>query len=86
MMSGSEHGPPEVTVRIERDPRGGWRVAMPGGNGLPPCETLEEAQRVAYLSAPRGRVCELIVHDAYHRVLDRVVIEGAAKTRGRRPS
>jgi len=69
----SERSAPEapVTVRIEREPRGAWQVAMPGRHGP---MSLEEARRVAYLSVAHAR--ELIVHDAHERVLHRELIEG----------
>lgn len=73
------------TVRIERDSRGGWQVELPGSPKPAPCETLEEARRVAHLSAAHGRASELIVRDAYHRVLQREVIRGSSRSRrGRR--
>jgi hypothetical protein len=47
------------------------------GNGDPvTCETFDDARRVAYRRAARARPCELIVHDAYHRVLHRELIDG----------
>jgi len=39
------------------------------------CETFDEAQRVAYLCATHRRPCELIVCDAYHRVLHHELID-----------
>ncbi len=33
------------------------------------CETLEEAERVAYICAAYPQPCELVACDAYHRVL-----------------
>jgi len=75
-----------VTVRVDRTRRGAWEVAMPDGRELVTCETLEDAERVAYLCAARRRPCELIVCDAYHRVLHRVLIDGhddPASTGGR---
>jgi hypothetical protein len=33
------------------------------------CETLDEARRVAYRQAAECLPCELVVHDAYHRVI-----------------
>ena len=38
------------------------------------CETVEDARRVAYLCAAHRSPCELIVGDAYHRVLRRELI------------
>ena len=65
-----------VTVRVDRTRLGAWEVAMPDERELVTCETLEDAERVAYLCAARVRPCELIVCDAYHRVLHRVLIDG----------
>jgi hypothetical protein len=65
-----------VTVRVDRTRRGAWEVAMPDERDAVTCETLEDAERVAYLCAARRRPCELIVCDAYHRVLHRVLIDG----------
>jgi hypothetical protein len=38
------------------------------------CQTLGEASRVAYGCAADRRPCELIVRDAYHRVLEHELI------------
>jgi len=65
-----------VTVRVDRTRLGAWEVAMPDEREPLTCETLEDAERVAYLCAARRRPCELIVCDAYHRVLHRVLIDG----------
>jgi hypothetical protein len=72
-----------ITVRVEHDGRGGWSVAMPNQRSRVICETFDDARRVAYLCAARTRPCELIVHDAHHRVLHREHIDGH---RDRRPS
>jgi len=63
-----------VTVRVDRTRLGAWEVAMPDEHDPVTCETLEDAERVAYLWAARTRPCELIVCDAYHRVLHRLLI------------
>jgi hypothetical protein len=39
-------------------------------------ETLDDARRVAYLCAAHRSPCELIIQDAYHRVLERELIVG----------
>jgi hypothetical protein len=81
MRSDAEHRAPEeettvpLTVRVERNWRGGWEVVMADRHRVV-CETLEDARRVAYLQVARARPCELIVHDAYHRVLHRERIDG----------
>ncbi len=69
-------------MRVEHDARGAWLVAVPGG-GPVTCETFDDARRVAYLRAAQTRPCELIVHDAYHRVLHRELINGHRDPRPR---
>ncbi len=64
-----------ATVRVELSPRG-WEITMPSRRERVACERLEEARGVAYLYAVRSRPCELIVRDAYHRVLERELITG----------
>lgn len=65
--------PIALMVRVEHDGRGGWQVALPNRERIA-CRTLDQARRAAYVSAPRGERCELIVHDAYHRVLSRELV------------
>lgn len=65
-----------ITVRVQHDGRGGWSVAMPNQRGQVTCETFDDARRVAYLCAAHTRPCELIIHDASHRVLHRELING----------
>jgi hypothetical protein len=42
------------------------------------CETLEEAERVAHICAAYRQPCELVVCEAYHRVLHRDLIDANA--------
>jgi len=65
-----------VTVCVQHDPRGRWEVVLPGRRGRIACETLEDARRIAYLSVAHTHDCELVVRDAYNRVLQRELIEG----------
>ena len=65
-----------VAIRVQRTLRGRWEVTVPGQRKGITCETLDEARRVAYLTVAHTRPCELIVHDAYHRVLDCELIDG----------
>lgn len=58
-----------TTVCVERSVRGRWKVVGPGRARPITCETLQDAERVAHLSLARTRARELIVRDAYHRVL-----------------
>ena len=71
-----------VTVRVRCNPRGGWEVVMSDVQWGVICETLEDARRVAYLSVARTRRCELIVTDAYHRVVRHELIDGHSEAPG----
>jgi hypothetical protein len=60
-----------TTVLVDLGVRGAWEVALPDRRERVPCESLEEACRVAYRCARDRRPCQLIIRDAYHRVLQR---------------
>jgi len=60
-----------LTVNVDHDRHGAWEVELPDGSERVVCETLEDAKRVAYLCAAPRHPCELVVRDAYHRVLHR---------------
>jgi hypothetical protein len=62
------------TVRVSYDARGRWDVQSAGEGQRMTCETLEDAQRVAYQFAAGRSPCELIVCDAYRRVVRREMI------------
>lgn len=62
-----------VTLRVEHNGRGGWQVAAPNRDRIT-CQTLADACRAAYASAAPAQRCEVIVHDAYHRVLARELV------------
>lgn len=63
-----------TTVRVDISVQGAWEVALPDRRERVRCESLEEASRVAYQCAGDRRPCELIIRDAYHRVLQRQMI------------
>ena len=67
---------PRRTVRVDPDPRGGWDVTVPDRPARWRCNTLDDARRQAFLCAARRLPCELVIQDAYHRVIDREIIEG----------
>jgi hypothetical protein len=67
-----------TTVRVEHSPNGLWEVELPDRDARVACETFNDALRIGYLCAAHARPCELVVHDAYHRVVQRRVISGAA--------
>lgn len=62
------------TVQVELDGRGGWMIELPGKRDPIACETFKDAQRVGYLCAAQRQPCELLVHDAYHRVVYRTLV------------
>ena len=65
-----------TTVRVDLSVRGAWEVALSDLGERVTCETLEEASRVAYRCAADRRPSELIVCDAYHRVVHHELIDG----------
>jgi hypothetical protein len=74
-----------VTVRVDRNWRGGWEIAFPDQRCRVTCETFDEARRVAYLCVAHRRPCELVVRGAYRRVLHREFIDGDEETGARPP-
>jgi hypothetical protein len=70
----------QVRVRVDLSPRGAWEVVLPERVDRLACKTLEEASRVAHRLAAARRPCELIVHDAYHRVLEHELIQLGTET------
>ena len=64
-----------TTVRVDISVRGAWEVALSDAGERMTCESLEEASRVAYRCAADRRPSELIVCDAYHRVVHRELID-----------
>jgi hypothetical protein len=65
-----------ATVCVDFNVHGAWDVELPYEREPVTCETLDEATRVAYQCASDRRPCELIVRDAYHRVLRRELVNG----------
>jgi len=43
-----------ISVRADRNRHSDWEVAMPDQASPVACETLDDARRIAYLSAARG--------------------------------
>ncbi|MGZ4179842.1 MAG: hypothetical protein ACXVUL_04035 [Solirubrobacteraceae bacterium] len=69
-----------ITLSIEPDGRGAWELSE--GLDHVSCATLEDAKRTAYRRAAHRRACELIVRDAYHRVIDWELIDPDPRRRG----
>jgi hypothetical protein len=61
-------------VRVSRNVRGDWEIALPDEGERVVCDTLEGATEVAYGWATRRRPSEVIVVDAYNRVSRRDVL------------
>jgi hypothetical protein len=57
------------TVRVLLNARGQWEVVRPHCVRPLRCTSLDHATREAYAVAARNAPCELVVHDAYHRVV-----------------
>lgn len=74
---------PGVTVQVRHTLRGRWEVVVSDARRGIMCETLEDARRIAYLAVAHTRPCELIVRDAYHRVIQRELIEGREQATAR---
>ena len=66
--------PTAHTVRVLINARGEWEVLIPHHMRPLRCATIEEAERIAYQCASQTRPCEVIVHDAYHRVVHRELV------------
>ncbi len=62
------------TMYVDHTTRGAWEIALSDHRELVICNTLDEASRLARQRAADTRPCELIVRDAYHRVLRRELI------------
>jgi hypothetical protein len=64
-------------VSVDPDGRGAWEVVLPDTDDHIVCATLDDARQMAYRTAARRRPCELIVHDAYHRVIQSAIVDAA---------
>ena len=58
-------------VRVDRGQSGAWEVLLPDGQICAVCDTIDDARRKARLVAGRRHPCEIVIRDAYHRVIDR---------------
>jgi hypothetical protein len=63
------HVAERITVSVDSNGRGSWEVALSGGRERIECDSLDDAKRVARVCATREGLCDLVVRDAYHRVL-----------------
>jgi hypothetical protein len=63
------------TVRVDMSMRGAWEVTLSDPGELMIYPTLEDASRAAHRWAADRGPSELIVCDAYHRVVHRELID-----------
>ena len=70
----------QARVRVDLSPRGAWEVILPERVDRLRCKTLEEASRIAHRLAAVRQPCELIVQDAYHRVVEHELIQLGTET------
>ncbi|MGO9791682.1 MAG: hypothetical protein ACLP8S_19915 [Solirubrobacteraceae bacterium] len=72
-------------ARVELSRRAAWDIELSDQDSHVTCETLEEAERVAHICAAYQQPCELVVCDAYHRVLHRELIHANADQAAQAP-
>lgn len=68
-------------MHVRQGSRGERKVLLPDQRETARLETLDDARRVAHLCAAHRHPCELIVQDAYRRVLQHEFIDGAGELR-----
>ncbi len=73
----------EMTVHVDHSVGGSWEVALSDQQEPVVCRTLEEASRVAHRCAADRRPCELVVRDAYHRVIHHELLHVGGGRQGR---
>jgi hypothetical protein len=62
------------SVEVHAGPRGRWTVTISDRDETLSCDTLAEARDVARSCAEARVPCEVVVHDAYERVLEYQVL------------
>ncbi len=62
-------------VRVDLNRNGSWDVTLPVQLDPVTCGSIDEARRVAYRLAAGWRPCEVVMCDAYHRVVHRQLID-----------
>lgn len=65
---------PSPTVDIRHRSRGGWEVALRDRTERLRCDTFDDARRLGYQLAARRTPCQLVVRDAYDRVVHRELV------------
>ncbi len=65
-------------MRDDVNQRGDRDIELSDQDGRVSCDTPEEAERVAHICAAYRQPCELVVCEAYNRVLHRELIDASA--------
>ncbi len=63
------------TIRVDLNRQGAWEITLPVGLDPINCKSLDEARAAAYRSAASWHPCEVVMCDAYHRVVHRKLID-----------
>lgn len=70
-----------IMILVDRTRRGTWEVRLPRGGEPVVCPSLDAAVRVGHQYAANAGGGELVIHDAYHRVLRREFVSTGATKR-----
>ncbi len=63
------------TIRVDLNRHGAWEITLPLQLDPIKCNSLDEARRAAYRRAAHWHPCEVVMFDAYHRVVHRKLID-----------
>jgi hypothetical protein len=66
---------PLPLIRVDMNSHGYWDVASSDPESHDTFQTLDDARRVAFRRAAHTKRYELVVFDAYHRVVQHEVLE-----------
>jgi hypothetical protein len=73
------HATQSDLVCVDRNSHGEWEVESAARPEPITCASLDEARRIARQLAVRRAPCEVIVRDAYHRVIGRELFGKSAR-------
>ncbi len=79
-MTAATHRSPHAqlsprAVHVDLNRHGSWEITLPDKLDPINCGSLHEARRVAYRLAAGWHPCEVVMRDAYHRVVHRQLID-----------
>jgi hypothetical protein len=72
-------------MRVDLNRRGDRDIEPSDQDGRVSCDTPEEAERVAHICAAYRQPCELVLCEAYNRVMHRGLIDASADRAARAP-